>query len=349
MKNFSIFTLACILFFHSHEASARDVIVGVFWNNDGTLSQAFQDEEITHLADNGVKTIRTGLVSYNLDFIIKAYQHGIGTIVLVDPFLGRKSWSDTVWSATTPEVFIQRVKPLLEKLEAAGVRLTAFELGNEINNSQFNGDLPTAGKGRELRLADLNNPNDPQAKQVAVGYRAYVRLVAAMKDLRDHSKLNRQTPIISAGLSQVHSTPFEVTLRDTIEFLNQNGIARLVNGYGIHVYPSGDPKRPVSARIASLDEDMFSACSPAKPCWVTEWGFRNEGQSGQYCPGNNRVLTKVLQDMRTSFMHFAARGQLAALMYFDWTSDKPGMKDTFSVFRCGALTDSGKLALSPMH
>jgi hypothetical protein len=170
-----------------------------------------------------------------------------------------------------------------------------------------------------------------------------------MKDLRDHSKLNQHTPIITAGLSQIHSTPFEVTLRDAIEFLNQNGIAKLVDGYGIHVYPSGDPNRPVSARIASLDEDMFSACSPAKPCWVTEWGFRNDGQNGQYCPGNNRVLTKVVQDMRTSFVHFAARGQLAALMYFDWTADKPGMKDTFSVFRCGALTDSGKLALSPMH
>ena len=51
---------------------------------------------------------------------------------------------------------------MLDKLEAAGVRLTAFELGNEINNSVFNGDLPAEGKGRELRLADLNNPNDSQ-------------------------------------------------------------------------------------------------------------------------------------------------------------------------------------------
>jgi hypothetical protein len=173
--------------------------------------------------------------------------------------------------------------------------------------------------------------------------------MAALKDLRDHSRLNRQTPIISAGLSQVHSTPFEVALPDTIEFLNQNGITNLVDGYGIHVYPSGDPNRPVSARIASLDEGMFSACRLAdKPCWVTEWGFRNDNQDGEYCPGNNGVLTKVVQDMRTSFRHFATHGQLAALIYFDWTA-RPGARDTFSVFRCGAITDAGKLALSPMH
>jgi hypothetical protein len=329
-------------------AHAANVIVGVnLSNNDGALSQAFLDEEIKQLVDNHVTTIRTGLASFNIGLIVKAYQHGIGSIVIVGPFLGSKGWADVVWSKTTPEVFTERVKPMLDKLEAAGVRLTAFELGNEVNNSQFNGDLPSVGKGRELRLADLNNPIDPEASQVAVGYRAYVRLMAALKDLRDRSRLNRQTPIISAGLSQVHSTPFEVTLRDTIEFWNQNGIANLVDGYGIHVYPSGDPNRPVSARIASLDKDMFSACSPTKPCWFTEWGFVYNGDDGHFCPGNNRVVTKVVQDMRTSFKHFASRGQLAALMYYDWTP-RPGLEDSFSVFRCGALTDAGRSALNPM-
>ncbi len=51
--------------------------------------------------------------------------------------------------------------------------------------------------------------------------------------------------------------------------------------------------------------------------------------------------------MRMSFMHFATHGQLGALIYFDWTA-RPGLKDTFSIFRCGGLTDAGKLALKPM-
>lgn len=349
MRTFWTAALACILLgaVATRPAQAENVVVGVnVTNNNGSLSASFQDEEIQHLAENHVTTIRVGLVSYTMDFIIKAHQHGISSVVIVLPFLGLKSWSDVVYSKTTPEVFTERVKPMLDKLEAAGVRLAAFELGNEINNSRFNGDLPSVGEGRELRLADLNNPKDSQASQVAAGYKAYVRLVAALKDLRDHSRLNRQTPIISAGLSQVHSTPFEVTLRDAIEFLNQNGIDKLVDGYGIHVYPSGDPKRPVAERIASLEEGMFSACR-RKPCWVTEWGFGNSGQDGQYCPGNNPLLAKVVEDMRMAFLHFAQQGQLAALIYYDWTP-RPGAKDTFSVFRCGGLTDLGKSALKPM-
>jgi len=341
------FLFACVLLTTVPSVPAEEVIVGVnVSNNDGSLSASFQDEEIEHLAGSHVTTIRIGMASYNIDFIIKAYQHGIGSVVIVLPFLGLKGWSDVVYSKTTPEQFTERVKPMLDKLEAAGARLTALELGNEINNSQFNGDLPTAGEGRELGLADLNNPNDPQASQVAKGFKAYIRLMVALKDLRDHSRLNQQTPIISAGLSQVHSTPFEVPLRDAIEFLNRSGMDKLVDGYGIHVYPSGDPNRPVSARIASLDEGMFSACH-SKPCWVTEWGFRNNGREDQYCPGNNPVLTKVIQDMRMSFMHFAALGQLAAVIYYDWTA-RPGLRDTFSIFRCDGLTDAGRSALSPI-
>jgi hypothetical protein len=34
---------------------------------------------------------------------------------------------------------------MLDQLEAAGVRLTAMELGNEINTSGYNGDIPMPG------------------------------------------------------------------------------------------------------------------------------------------------------------------------------------------------------------
>lgn len=156
LTKLSILTLACLLPFSSREARADNVIVGVnVTNNDGSgsVSAIFQDEEIKQLVASHVTTIRIGLASFNIDFMIKAHQHGIGSIVMVMPFLGAKSWSDVVYSKTTPEVFTGRVKLMLDKLKAAGLRLAAFELGNEINNSQFNGDLPTNGKGRELRLA----------------------------------------------------------------------------------------------------------------------------------------------------------------------------------------------------
>ena len=106
MNKLWVFGIACILSggLPNHGAHAENVIVGVnVTNNDGSLSAAFQDEEIKQLAENHVTAIRVGLVSYNTDFIIKAYQHGIRSVVIVLPFLGLKSWSDVVYSKTTPE------------------------------------------------------------------------------------------------------------------------------------------------------------------------------------------------------------------------------------------------------
>jgi hypothetical protein len=349
MKRLFIFVSICVLFGTPaiHAAQAENIVVGVnIANNDGTLSRAFQEEEIKHLTENGVKTIRTGLQVYNIDFIIKAYQQGIGCVVIVFPFPGKKSWGDVALSEIKPEQLTEKVKPLLDKLEAAGVRLTAFELGNEINTSRFNSDLPDPGNGRELRLSDLNNPNDPEASRVAAGYRAYVRVLAALKDLRDHSKLNQQTPIISAGLAQkLGGNQDEVNLVDAIKFLRQNGMDKLVDGYGVHVYPLADPNRPVSARIASLEEGMFAECTRTKPCWMTEWGFGNSPSS--YCAPHDKTRVKLVQDMHTAFQHFASQGKLAAILYYDWTGT-PGKPGGFSIYRCDVLSDDGKLALSPI-
>jgi hypothetical protein len=106
--------------------------------------------------------------------------------------------------------------------------------------------------------------------------------MTALKDLRDHSKLNQHTPIISAGLAAVGppsprannwNTGLAVSALDTIEFMRQNGMDRFVDGYGLHLYPDGDPHKSAAARIASLEQtNFFGACTRAKPCWLTEWG-----------------------------------------------------------------------------
>jgi hypothetical protein len=64
-----------------------------------------------------------------------------------------------------------------------------------------------------------------------------------LKSARDASKLNRTTPILSAGLAdwglpRPHpgSKLDEVSIPDTIAFLRQNGLDKLADGYGVHVY-----------------------------------------------------------------------------------------------------------------
>ena len=62
----------------------------------------------------------------------------------------------------------------------------------------FNAESPLPGEGRILSLSDLSH--DSEGKQIAKGFLQYVKIMAVLKEVRDHSRLNRSTPLISAGI-----------------------------------------------------------------------------------------------------------------------------------------------------
>ncbi len=298
----------------------------------------------------------SSLSSKSVYFITQAFRHGIGSVVIIYPTYGSNAkhklrWSDAPLSGADPKGFADWLKPLLEQLEIAGVRLTAMELGNEINTSGYDGDIPVPGTGRVLGLADLNNPNDPEGPAIANGYRIYLRVMEALKDVRDHSKVNKTTPIISASMAdwglpspKAWDGKVGVSLPDAIEFLRQNGMDKLVDGYGVHFYPTGDSRVSVSARIATLEQKkIFSECRPDKPCWLTEWGI----PTSQSCPIDDAKRMQVMEAERSAFQPFLQKGLLASVIYYTW-SGTPTKVDPMGVFRCGALTAAGKAALRPM-
>jgi len=339
----------------------QSVVVGVNVYDEGFLSPAEQDAEIERLAKNGVKTIRTGLSKKSVYFITQAFRHGIGSVVIISPTSGSQAktklrWSDAPLSGADPQGFVRWLKPVLDQLEVAGVRLAAMELGNEINTSGYNGDIPMPGTGRALGLADLNNPKDPEGPAIAIGFRNYLHILEALKDVRDHSKLNKTTPILLPGLADwgLPSTKawdakagvsLGVSLPDTIEFLRQNGLEKLVDGYGAHVYPTGDPHATVPARMAELDKKkIFSECSRDKPCWLTEWGIPN----GQSCPIDDANRTQVIGSRAQGLRAARSAGTVgAAVIYYTWSGTSTAV-DPMGVFRCGVLTSAGRAALSPM-
>jgi hypothetical protein len=348
-------------------ALAANVIVGVNVAGAQQMSEQQQDALVEQLRQNGVNTVRTGIGEKFNHFIIRAYQRGIGEVVIVYPTQASTNaqvrpadrsvglqWAEPQLTGADPEKFKVWLAAQLTALETAKVRLTAFELGNEINGPFFNGDfLPVQATGRVLGLPDLNNPNDPEGHAIAASYRAYLKVMAAIKDVRDHSALNQRTPIISAGLADgglPGKKPGQkldgVSIPATLEFLRQNGVDRLVDGYGVHVYPTGDPRRSVSARSDDLNKDAFAACTSAKPCWLTEWNFNNRDKS---CPINDATRSQLVQTERQAFAPFIKQGRLAAALWYSWSGDYAGeTENPGAIFRCGALTDAGKLALIPM-
>src|SRR6202021_1234154 len=106
-----------------------------------------------------------------------------------------------------------------------------------------------------------------------------------------------------------------------------------------------------AARAARFTGDDMAACRPAgsnggKPCWITEWGFPNADLT---CPLNDANRALLVKEMRVDFAHAAAEKRLVGITYFAWNSD-PWSKqpDADSVYRCGVLTESGKLAIAPL-
>ena len=371
MRKLWIAVIAGILFgtLGARVALAEDVIVGVNVVGPDQLTADQQAALIAELRSAKVKVIRSGLVNdKNVEFIIRAYQAGIGTVGLVlpeqimagkqkspaDRSIGR-NWAVPALSDVDTVAARDIFAPHLAALETAGVRLVGIEVGNEFNTSAYNGDFKLPGTGRVLGLSDLNNPNDPEGAAIATGYRNYLQAVAGIKVLRDRSQLNKTTPIISGGLADIDvagtvkqgkKTDY-VSVDGTLQYLRQHGLDKLVDGYGVHTYPNTDPHQSPSQRASTLEErGVLSACrSGAKPCWVTEWGFSNANKS---CPINDTLRGQLVESERTAFRQFAQQERLAAILYYSWTGLPNDTENKWAVYRCGALTQAGRWAIGPM-
>jgi hypothetical protein len=107
-------------------------------------------------------------------------------------------WGGHPLSSADPALSKTAFQQLFDSLDANGIALAGVELGNEINWAAFNAEFPSPGEGKVLGLGDLDQ--DPEAKQIAKGFVQYIKILGALKSVRNNSRLNKNTPIISAGL-----------------------------------------------------------------------------------------------------------------------------------------------------
>lgn len=343
-------------------AHGQTTIVGVNVVNPQRLSVAERDKVLDQLQAAGVHVIRVPLApawggnDYGpaIDFVNRAYHRGIKTDLIIGlqyregaqrrPLVRNipNMWPSYPLSAADPAQFRAVFAPLFDEFESMGVTFAALELGNEINWTAFNGDFPIPGEGRIFGRNDL--ATDPEARQIAEGFRTYLQTLTVLKDIRDHSRLNKATPILSAGLSdpgaagpRPRSKLDAVTISATLDYLRANGLDTLVDAYGVHTYPS--VKRSATDRLIQLEQDTFAECRPSgqgKPCWLTEWGLPAAVPA---CSGADPIRTGLITEMIADFRQYVRQHRLAALLYFAWADEKYGL------YRCGTLTESGRLAL----
>jgi hypothetical protein len=346
--------------------AAEPFVVGVNVANPQWLSPARQAEVLDQLAAAKVATVRFPFMppsgddyGATIEFIRRVSARGMGVVLIlylefppgtpVRPKLAAypEMWSEPALSAADADLFRAKYGPLLSRIDRAGVKLTAIELGNEINWTAFNGEFPIPGRGRVMNADDLLH--DPIGRRIAAGYRAYLRTAAALKTIRDGLTLNRDTPILSAGLADIGvegehpgSSLDSVSIPATLAYLRAGGLDRYVDGYGVHTYPAigSTPE----TRLRALEANVLSQCRAGeggKPCWLTEWGFPSAStRCGE--PDDNRA--RLVDEMRGRFRELAAAGRLKAAIYFQWDGDD----DQLGIHRCGRLTPSGVQAVAPL-
>jgi hypothetical protein len=334
-----------------------ELITGV--NVDIFKGKQQRDAVFEQLKAANVKVLRFNIRDEDtyLDYAKRLYDAGIKIIFLGGPAYPKDAPKrpksalkpSTPLSAGDPNLTEQAFQDLIDHLEARGVVLEAIEFGNEINWADFNGDFPVPGEGKLFSLDELSS--DPEGRQVAKGFLQYLKCLAKVKDVRDHSKLNQKTPIISAGLTDFDlqwPTPKmkldSVSFDAALHFLRDHGLDDLVDAYGIHRYPTQKTAQERKSRIFKVCSQCHSTKSHlSKPCWITEWGINNEDTN---CPPDDKERAKAVEDCMDDFRELNRQGRLVGVVYFSWnfgSKERPGSV----IYRCDQLLESGKRALKP--
>ncbi|MBD5605681.1 MAG: hypothetical protein IAI48_11420 [Candidatus Eremiobacteraeota bacterium] len=339
-------------------ARADGLAIGVNVVDPYKLTVAEQDAMLGRIAAAGIHTIRASLTfdDHGIAFAERATAAGLNIDWLIFRF-GGYSPGGPALSSADPETFRRTFAPILAKLEADGITLAAFELGNEFNLGGYNADLPRAPQGMVYGASDLASP---KLQSVARGYLQYLKVLATLKDIRDRSKLNAHTPVLSGGLAVYESadgalpsgtSAHVVSVAATLGFLRAHGLDALVDAYAIHVYPRGNaPGDPVAAddRKTKLAAYALGACrrsgsATGKPCWLTEWGFND---ADAHCPIDDSARSELTREMMGDFRPYVRDGRLVGLLAYAW-NDVPGTTPVspLTPFRCGALSAGGKLSV----
>uniref|UniRef100_A0A372IRF5 Glycoside hydrolase family 5 domain-containing protein n=1 Tax=Paracidobacterium acidisoli TaxID=2303751 RepID=A0A372IRF5_9BACT len=333
--------------------------VGVNVNSFQNFSAAEQQTIVEQLRHSGVRFVRTSLRpdDKNMTLAKNLQDAGIGLVLVSGPefvpnILPRPAdarshmRSAMPLSAADPERSRTYYQAIFDKLDEKGVVLAGVELGNELNWADFNGDFPVPGQGKSFNLQDLSQ--DPEARKVAQGFLQYLKVLAVLKDVRDHSRLNRHTPIISAGLAGATGGQWQknlkidgVSIPATYAFLRAHGLDNLVDGYGVHDYPpvvkAGD-RAALANRNAQLDQQIFPAGN-TKPYYLTEWGFSSKAATS----AQDQDRARSVAEMRAYLLRLYRQGRLGGIFWYVWNEPDPD-----SIYRGGNLMEAGRQAIAPM-
>ncbi len=160
------------------------------------------------------------------------------------------------------EKFKTRLQIHFDAVRAAGLKVDAFEVGNELDWTCFNADVPF---GRQASAADLTSI-----------ITAYAQFLKTAVEVIRNPRYFPTAKIITFGLGNLPSSfapgyHLEDPAALVARLRNLGGVNYLqsVSGYGVHIYP--DARNAANEGRQVLNKNLRSLKD--KALWITEWGF----------------------------------------------------------------------------
>lgn len=239
-------------------------------------------------------------------------------------------------SAVDPARYEARVRDLLARIAARDLPVIGLEIGNELNWSGYNGDLPLLEGGRVI--AKATDWPSAERQLFEAGLDRYVEVLARTQALLDADPRFQDIKLVTAGLADINAGFIRkvgasyVAPALVYDAFAARGLYTHVDAIGIHLYEPlrnaadvGDRPRMIATQL----EDCGRADFAGHPCWITEFGAALPAKD--CAPADSRRI-ELMQPLLGYLKENASRVPIG--FYYDWNEDKG-----FSLLRCGRPTE----------
>lgn len=244
------------------------------------------------------------------------------------------------------ERYRARLDDLLAFADFHEIPLIGLELGNELNWSGYNGDLPLSNHGAVVKTATDWPAEDRTRFETGLDqYRAVIDVTR--QTLAKYPALAK-VKLISAGLADINSAFIHGTGATYVapDLVYQAFAARQIfqkfDVVGIHLYEPLRNANALSARATMIDSQLDDCAEPAfadRPCWITEFGAALPQQD---CAPTDTSRIALMQPLLKYLAMPANAGRIPMGFYYDWNDDAG-----FALVRCGRPTELTKIL--PRH
>lgn len=331
----------------------RGFTTGIATANIAWAKKAAVTETMREIAATGFKSVRIGLknpLTGTYRALKAAKEAGLDVLVTVPLIDGAVARRDAIPRARNahffeafgltdidPVRYEARLRELLERIAEDDLPVIGLEIGNELNWSGYNSDLPLAESGYIVEMGDWNAAD---LARFEAGLDRYAEIIRRTRALLGEKARLKDIEIVSAGLADINAGYIrrvsasyvapELVYREFAE----RGLYDSVDAVGIHLYEPlrnaeglGDRPQRIAAQLA----DCGAAGFLNKPCWITEFGAALPADDCAPADARRIALMKPL-------LGYLAKAENARRVpigfYYDWNEDKG-----FSLKRCGHPTE----------